>query len=201
MPAVLVGYSPATRGKGGIVQSTGQGILDRAMRVIRLDLPAYREIELDKKATTEAAIVVGVVAVASAIGSLRGDDWLLNAIIGLVGTFLSWVIFAASTYFFGRYVFGVSANEVSVEGLMRTQGYAHAPGILGVFGFIPALGWIAVLVGGIWSLVTAIGAIRESLNVGTGKAILVGLIASIAAAIVIGIIRLIFNLDFGAGSI
>ena len=183
------------------MQTTGQGVLDRAMRVSRLELPAYREIELDKKATTEAAIVVGVVAVASAIGNLRGDDWLLNAIIGLVGTFLSWVIFAASTYFFGRYVFGVSASEITVEGLMRTQGYAHAPGILGVLGFIPALGLIAVLVGGIWSLVTAILAIRESLNVGTGKAILVGLIAAIAAGIVIGIIRLIFNLDFGAGSI
>ncbi len=56
------------------MQTTGQGILDRAMRVIRLDLPAYRDIELDKKATAEAAIVVGVVALATAIGSLRGDD-------------------------------------------------------------------------------------------------------------------------------
>lgn len=187
------------RGKGGAVQTTGQGILDRAMRVLKLDLPAYREIELDKKATTEAAIVVGVVALATAIGGLRGDNWLPNAIIGLVGTFLSWVIFAASTFFFGRNVFGVPASEISVEGLLRTQGYAHAPGILGVLGFIPALGWIAVLVAGIWSLVTAIIAIRESLNVGTGKAILVGIIAAIAAGIVIGIIRLIFNLDFNAG--
>lgn len=181
------------------MQTTGQGILDRAMRVIRLDLPAYRDIELDKKATTEAAIVVGVVALATAIGSLRGEDWFLNAIIGLVGTFLSWVVFAASTFFFGRNVFGVPASEISVEGLMRTQGYAHAPGVLGVLGFIPGLGWIAVLVAGIWSLVTAIIAIRESLNVGTGKAILVGFVAAIAAGFVIGAIRLIFNLDFGTG--
>jgi len=181
------------------VQTTGQGILDRAMRVIRLDLPAYREIELDKKATIEAAIVVGIVALAAAIGGLSGDNWFLNAIVGLIGTFLSWVIFAAMTFFFGRSVFGVSASEVSVEGLMRTQGYAHAPGILGVLGFIPALGWIAVLAGAIWSLVTAIIAIRESLNIGTGKAILVGFVAAIAAGIVIGIIRLIFNLDFGTG--
>ena len=46
---------------------------------------------------------------------------------------------------------------------------------------------------------TAIIAIRESLNVGTGKAILVGFVAAIAAGFVIGIIRLIFNLDFGTG--
>lgn len=169
------------------------------MRVSKLELPAYREIERDSRATTEAAIVVGVVAVAAAIGSLGGDDWFLNLIVGLVGTFLSWVIFAAMTWFFGRNVFGVPDSEVSIEGLMRTQGYAHAPGVLAVFGFIPLLGWIAVLVGGIWSLVTAIVAIRETLNIGTGKAILVGIIAAISAGIVIGIIRLLFGLDFGTG--
>lgn len=174
----------------------GEGILDRAMRVSKLELPVYRTIELDKKATTEAAIVVGVVAVASAIGSLGGDDWFLNLIVGLVGTFLSWVIFAAMTYFFGRNVFGVPASEVSVEGLMRTQGYAHAPGVLAVVGFIPLLGWIVVLIAGIWALVTAIIAIRESLNVGTGRAIIVGIIALIATGIVVGIIRLLFGLDF-----
>ena len=174
----------------------GEGILDRAMRVSKLELPVYRTIELDKKATTEAAIVVGVVAVAAAIGSLGGHDRFQNLIIGLIGTFLSWVIFAAMTYFFGRNIFGVPASEVSVEGLMRTQGYAHAPGILGVLGFIPLFGWIAALAGAIWSLITAIIAIRESLNVGTGRAILVGLIAAIATGIVVGIIRLLLGLDF-----
>lgn len=169
------------------------------MRVSKLELPVYRNIETDSKATTEAAIVVGVVAVATAIGSLGGDDRVLNLIVGLIGTFLSWVIFAAMTYFFGRNVFGVPASEVSVEGLMRTQGYAQAPGILGVLGFIPVLGWIAVIVGGIWALVTAIIAIRESLNIGTGRAIIIGIIAAIATAIVVGIIRIIFGLDFGTG--
>lgn len=169
------------------------------MQVSKLNLPVYRAIERDPKATTEAAIVVGVVAVASAIGNLGGDDAGRRLILGLIGTFLSWVIFAAMTYFFGRNVFGVPTTEVSIEGLLRTQGYAHAPGVLGVFGFIPVLGWIAAVVGGIWALVTAIIAIRETLNVGTGRAILVGIIAAIASAIVIGILGLLFGVGFGTG--
>jgi len=169
------------------------------MRVSKLELPVYRTIETDSKATTEAVIVVGVVAIATAIGSLGDDDNGRRLILGLISTFLSWVIFAAMTYFFGRNVFGVPASEVSVEGLLRTQGYAHAPGVLGVFGFIPVVGWIAAVIGGIWALVTAIIAIRESLNVGTGRAIIVGIIALIATVIVIGILRLIFGLDFGTG--
>ena len=42
------------------------------------------------------------------------------------------------------------------ESLLRTQGYARAPGVLSFFGFIPILGWLVAAVGGIWALVTAI---------------------------------------------
>lgn len=46
------------------------------------------------------------------------------------------------------------------------------------------IGWIAAFVGGIWALITGVLAVRESLGVTTGKAI----ITVILAAIVIGIV-------------
>jgi hypothetical protein len=78
---------------------------------------------------------------------------------------------------------------------MRTQGYARVPGILAFFGFIPVLGWIVAIVGSIWALVTAIVAIRETLVISTGRAIIVGIIAAIASGIVLFILALIFGVD------
>jgi hypothetical protein len=51
-------------------------------------------------------------------------------------------------------------------------------------------------IGGLWALITAIVAIRETLVISTGRAIIVGLIALIASAIVIGILGLIFGIGW-----
>lgn len=170
------------------------GILNRAIRVAKLDLPVYREIAHAANATKEAAVVVAVVALASGIGALT--DSFSRVVVAVLGAFIGWVVFAAMTYFFGKNIFGTPSTQVDVESLLRTQGYAQAPGVLAFFGFIPVLGWIIALIGGIWGIVTAVVAIRETLVISTGRAIVVGIIAAIASAIVVGIIGLIFGIGW-----
>jgi len=165
-------------------------ILSRALRVAKLDLPVYREIARDRSATTEAAVVVAVVALASGIGALT--DSFGRVVVAIIGAFIWWVIFAAMTYFFGKNVFGSPNTQVDLESLLRTQGYARAPGVLAFFGFIPVLGWIAAFIGAVWSIITAVVAIRETLVIGTGRAIIVGIVAAIASGLIVGIIGLIF---------
>jgi hypothetical protein len=165
-------------------------ILNRAMRVAKLDLPVYREIARDRNATTQAAVVVAVVALASGIGALT--DSFGRVVIAVLGAFIGWVVFAAMTYFFGKNIFGSPNTQVDVESLLRTQGYAQVPGVLAFFGFIPVLGWIPAVIGWVWSLVTAIVAIRETLVIGTGRAIIVAIVAGIASALIVGILGLIF---------
>jgi hypothetical protein len=180
--------------QGDIMEQTATGILNRAIRVARLDPAVYREIARDGGATMEAAIVVAVVAVASGIGALTDSFGVV--VLAIVGAFLGWVVFSAMTYFFGKNIFGTPTTQVDVETLMRTQGYARVPGILAFFGFIPVLGWIAALVGGIWSLVTAIVAIRETLLISTGRTIIVGIIAAIASFIILFILGLVFDVNY-----
>jgi hypothetical protein len=79
---------------------------------------------------------------------------------------------------------------------LRTIGYAQVPGIVAVIGFIPFLGPLAAFVGGIWAIVTAIIAIRQSLNITTGRAIITGIIAAIASGIIMFIIALIFDVSY-----
>jgi hypothetical protein len=56
-----------------------------------------------------------------------------------------------------------------------------------VLGIVPGLGWLIRLVVGIWMLVAGIIAIRQALDIDTGKAVLVAL-AGWAVYLVLGIL-------------
>jgi hypothetical protein len=177
--------------EGTTVERTINLTIERAIRVARLELPIYRTIAFDPNATRQAALVVAAVAVASGIGSI-GDS--LGAIItAIIGAFLGWFIFAAMTWFFGRNVFGTPVTQVNMESLLRTLGYARAPGILAIFGFIPVFGWLLVGASAVWALVTAIVAIRETLALSTNRAIMIGIAAGVTAVIIRVIIGIIFD--------
>jgi len=180
-------------------QTTGRSILDRAQRVSMLELPVYRAIERDPGATREAAIVVAVVAVASAIGS-AGDEGG-RILVSLVGAFLGWLVLSGTTYFFGTAIFGTPTTQVTMESLLRTLGYAQAPGVLAIFGIIPLFGWMLVLVGGLWSVATAVVAIRETLRLSTMRAVLIAIIALITTTLITGLLSLLLGLSAGSGSL
>ena len=174
------------------MQNSGQTIVDRVIGVLKLDVPTYEAIEQDGNATREAAIVVAAVALAGGIGGL--DEGIGGLIAGIVGAFISWLIFSSFAYFFGKQLFGTPTTQANPEEVLRTVGYAQAPGLLRIFGFIPIIGPILGFVGVIWGLVTVVIAIRQALDFSTGRAIITGIVAAIAAAIVLGILSLIFNI-------
>lgn len=176
-----------------MMQQTGNIIVDRSIGVTKLDVPTYEAIEHDPLATKQAAIVVAAVAIAAAIGGL--GDGANGFIVGLIGAFIGWFVFAGLAYFFGTNLFGTPTTNTDFEAVLRTLGYAQVPGIVAVVGFIPFLGPLIGLVGGIWTIVTCIIAIRQSLNITTNRAIITGIVATIAS----GLIMLIMSLVFGVG--
>lgn len=173
-------------------------IYDRARNVSMLDVPTFRAIQLDPNATKEAAIVVAVVAVASAIGS-AGDEGG-RVLVSLIGAFLSWLILSGMTYFFGTNIFGTPTTQVNMESLLRALGYAQAPAALAIFGIIPMFGWMFVLTGGLWSLVTAVVAIRETLRLSTMRAVLIAIVAAFATALISGTLGILLGVDVSSGA-
>lgn len=173
------------------MQAANNAIVDRVMGVLKLDIPTYAAIERDRNATKEAAIIVGLAALAGAIGGVR--EGVGGVVLGIISALISWVIFSALAYFFGTQLFGRPTTQGDVEQVARVVGYAQAPRILAVFGSIPFIGWIPALVGAIWSLICVIIAIRESLEFGTGRAIITAIIAAIAVGIIMAILGLIFG--------
>jgi hypothetical protein len=146
-------------------------MIERMLGAARLDVETYEEVEHDTTATSQAALVVAIVALAAAIGGARSGSGGLIA--GLIGAFVGWLIWSGLTYLIGTALF---KGEATWGELLRTLGFAQSPGVLSVLGIIPFLGGLVRLAVWIWLLVAGIIAIRQALDVDTGKAILTALI-------------------------
>lgn len=163
-------------------------IVERAIGAAQLDVATYEEVEADRSATGQAAVVVAVTAIASAIGgSGHGTAGIIG---GLVSAFLGWAITAGLAYFVGTRFFGGTADWGE---LLRTLGFAQAPRVLNVLGIIPVLGPLVMLAVWIWVLATQVVAIRQALDVDTGKAILTAIISMLIVWAAILIPMLLFG--------
>src|SRR3954470_18766962 len=163
----------------GSIPGVHRSLVERMIGAALLDVSVYEEVEADRNATGQAAAVVAIVAVCSAIGSYgHGGKGILGAI---VAAFLGWLIMAALTYFIGTKLFGGTAD---MGEMLRTLGFAQAPGVIAILGIIPFLGRLVVFAVAIWQLVTAIVAIRQALDFDTGKAIATAVIAWIVVWVV-----------------
>ena len=81
------------------------------------------------------------------------------------------------TYVIGDKVFGGTATWGE---LLRTIGFAHAPGVLLVFGFVPLLGGFLAIAVYLWILWAAVIAVRQALDFSTTKAVATGLLGWLA---------------------
>mgnify|MGYP000940275599 FL=1 len=174
-------------------------MLDRILRVIKLDKSVYAEVETDESAMSQAVTVVAIVAVLSAIGggigALINDTSFVSAfLVAIVSAFISWVVWAAVTYFVGTTIFH---GEATIGEMLRVIGFAQAPLVLNVLSFIPCLGPIISLLAWLFSLYTGFLAIQEGLDLDTGKTA-----ATVAIGWVVGfIITLVIGMIFGVGVI
>ncbi|MHB1168854.1 MAG: YIP1 family protein [Longimicrobiales bacterium] len=155
------------------MQTWGQRVIGAA----KLDIDTYEEVEADEGATLQAAGVVVLAALAQAVGVSGSGSAIGAAIGGLVG----WAIWAGVTYLIGAYVFKGTATWGE---LLRTLGFAQSPRFLLVLGFIPIIGWLIGIVVFIWVLIAGIIAIRQALDITTGKAIGVAIIGWLLMAVV-----------------
>ncbi len=158
-----------------MAEATRRSMVDRMMGAARLDVATYEEVEADRTATGQAAAVVAIVAVASAIGASNGG---IGAIIaGIVSAFVGWLLWSGITYLVGTRVFAGTADWGE---LLRTIGFAQSPGVLYVLGIIPFFGGFIRFAVAIWILVAVIVAIRQALDFSTGNAVLTALVGFLA---------------------
>lgn len=159
---------------------TQRTLVDRMIGAAKLDIPTYEEVEANVALTGQAALVVLIVAVARGIGG--SGQGLGGVLAGVIGALVGWLVWAGLTYLIGDKLLGGTATWGE---LLRTLGYAQAPGVLAVFGVLGILSAPVNLVVGIWLLFTGIVAIRQALDFGTGKAILTAFLGWLVTMVVV----------------
>ena len=168
-------------------------IIQRGKDVATLNTRTYSEIAHDPNALPEAAIVVATVAISAGLGNvIHGANGLVG---GVILSLLGWIISSAIIYFIGTRITGTPTTSGSVESILRTLGYASAPNVFMFLGFIWIIGPIVLFALSIWTLITTILAIRAALGMTLGRAVVTGLIAMIAAALVQVLLSWIFGID------
>ena len=172
-------------------------MLERMIRAARLDVDLYEMVEADSSYTKEAFFVVLLTAIATAIGSALayGSGGIIS---GLVSGILGWVIWSAITLWIGTNITRGPQTQSDMGEMLRTLGYAHAPGVLKILVFIPVLGPVLALVGSLWQLIAGIVAIRQALDFTTGRAIGTVAIGWVAVLIISVILTLAMG---GAGAL
>ena len=135
-------------------------IQDRMLRAAKLDVQLYEEVEHDEGALGQATTVVVLSAVAAGIGSL-GIGGLTGLVSGTLAALFGWYVWAFLTYYIGTRLLPEPQTRADHGQLLRTIGFASAPGLIRVAGIIPGLGAIVFSVAGIWMLVATVIAVRS----------------------------------------
>lgn len=152
-------------------------IWSRVQRAVKLESGVYSEIANDAKATNEAFVISIVATLIGGLGAafpggtrFSFGSWLIG---GVVGGALGLIIGAGVLWLISR-LFKATGGYVE---MLRALGYATAPRALGIIPFIGGL------VGGIWSLILAVRAVKESQSTTDGAAWAIVLIPVVVFAI------------------
>lgn len=155
-------------------------LADKMIRAAKLDVQFYEEVEKDAEATKEAFLVVLIGATCNGIGGIG----LLGAkgiIAGLVSAVIGWVIWSIIIFLIGVKVFKHTSD---VGELLRCLGFAYSPNALSILGVIPVIGSVIRFAVLVWVLLAFIVAVRQALDCGTGRAVLISALGFMAFLII-----------------
>ncbi|HJO56064.1 MAG TPA: YIP1 family protein [Candidatus Scalindua sp.] len=151
-------------------------LINRTIRAAKLDAHLYEEVEADRSAMRQAMIVVILSGIAAGVGSISQGGALgvaMGTVMGLVG----WYIWAFIIYFIGTKFLPEPQTKSNVGELLRTIGFASAPGLIRVFGVFPGVEKLVFPVATVWMLVAMVIAVKQALDYkGMVRAVIVCLI-------------------------
>ena len=111
----------------------------------------------------QATAVVLLSSLAAGIGNFPNGG-LLGIAGGAIGGLAGWYLWAYITYFIGTRWLAEPQTQADAGELLRTIGFSSAPGLIRIFGIVPALNALVFSVAAIWMLVAMVIAVRQALD-------------------------------------
>jgi hypothetical protein len=137
----------------------------RLMRAAALDPTLYEEVEADSTTTPQAAAAVVLASLAAGIGAggWRGASLTTFALFSVVALLL-WVAWALLVLRIGGRLLPEPQTNATAGQLLRTIGFAAAPGLLQIFAMFPNVTAIVFGVSAAWMLAAMVVAVRHALD-------------------------------------
>jgi len=157
------------------------GFVRRVGGAAALDAATYEEVEADSSATLQAMAVVLLAGVAAGIGAPEPGS-LTGTLTRVVIALVSWGVWAAIIAQLGGGPLAEPQTSVNWPQLLRTLGFAAAPGIVQVLGVVGPLSAPVRIVSWIWMAAAMIVAVRQALDyTQTWRAVLVCVVGGAVA--------------------
>jgi len=135
----------------------------RFVGALTLDPSAYEEFESDRGAIFQALATVLLASLAEGLALravLGPDSVVLMTAVALIG----WVAWAVLTFEVGARILPGARTHSSVGELMRTLGFAAAPGCVAFLALVPGLPIPVLVFSRTWMLLAMIVAVRQALD-------------------------------------
>ena len=111
---------------------------ERLYKAITLNVEFYESVEADKSLTRQAMMTVALVSIVQ--GFVVAGIAPIALAQGVLGSIIRWFIWAFFIAFVGTRILPEPETESDTGELLRTLGFAYAPGLLIVFKFLPIIG-------------------------------------------------------------
>jgi hypothetical protein len=167
--------------------------IERILRALKLDAQVYEEIEADKSATIQAVLVIVLSSMAGGFGSIFRFG--VNGIFtGFIMALIAWLVWVYIIYLVGTKILPEAQTQADPGQVLRTTGFASAPGILSIAGMVPLLENFVAMVVSLWMLVAMVVAVKQVLDyTSTLRAIAVCVIGWIVYLFVVTLFMTVFG--------
>ena len=128
-----------------------------------LDSATYEDVEADRQATVWACLTVVIAAVGEGV-ALRHSGGLSNVAVMAAVALMGWAAWALLTFEVGARLLPGARTHSDVGELLRTLGFAAAPGLVAYLSLVPGLMLPVLIVSRAWMLLAMIVAVRQALD-------------------------------------
>lgn len=158
----------------------------RVIGAMKLNAATFEEVEHDTTATGQAALIVLLASVATAIG-WAGPVGQFAIVRSVFGALVGWSLSAVLIWVIGTKVLPEQKTVADLPQILRACGFAQAAGMLHLVAIVPVLGWfLSIFVIGIWVLIANVIAVRQALDYErTPRALAVCAIAWVAQVVIL----------------
>lgn len=165
----------------------------RVLSALALDPKLFEEVEADRHATAQALAVVIFAAIGAGIGNGGvGDGAATVVVVIALGSVAAWGAWAALLYLIGTRILPERTTSADLGQLLRTLGFAAAPGMFRAFEIFGGTRWFVLPLTSVWMVVAMVIAVRQALDyTTTARAValsLLGWAVMFGVALVVGLL-------------